>query len=80
MKARITRTYEINDLTPEELADLFCDMYGDQQARFFDRIWQIAKGWPGTGWCSQSYEIARHLSQDGKEVVKTFHAHVAEEA
>ena len=55
----IERTIKIEKITPEELAKEFCDMFADEQARFFAHVWTIAREWPGAGWCQQSYEIVK---------------------
>lgn len=70
----VTRSVDIK-LDPAELAELFCGMFGNEQAKFFDHIHKIARDWPGAGWCQQSCDIARHLTADGREVVRTFAAH-----
>lgn len=72
----VSRTIEINDLTPAELAVLFTEMDGEQQAEFFAEIAPIAKTWPGAGWCQQSYDIAKHLTPEGREVVLKMAEHV----
>lgn len=76
----ITRTIPINDLTPEELASLFCDMFGHEQARFFNKVWDIAKEWPGAGWCQQSCDLVTHLTDDGREAIKVLASHLDPEA
>ena len=78
----IARTIEINDLTPDELAMLFTDLNGDQQASFFAAVWQIAKDWPGAGWCQQSYDIAKFADANPgcRDAVTTLAAHFHEHA
>ncbi|MCW1431358.1 hypothetical protein [Novosphingobium sp. JCM 18896] len=71
----VTRTIEIK-LGPDELAELFCELTGDRQALFFANIHDIAKDWPGAGWCQQSCDIARHIEQDGREVITKLAEHV----
>lgn len=77
----ITRTIEVNYLSPEELGSLFADMNGDQQAQFFATVWNIAKGWPGAGWCQQSYDIAKFADANPgcRDAVTTLAAHFAED-
>jgi hypothetical protein len=75
----VTRSIELTDLEPAELAELFCEMDGEQQAWFFANIHRIAKDWPGAGWCMQSCEIARYLSVDGREVIRTLAGHALPE-
>lgn len=55
----IERTITLNDLTPRELAVMFCDQDAESQAAFFSEVWQIARNWSGAGWCQQSYSIVR---------------------
>ena len=64
------------DLTPADLADMFCDFCGDEQAEFFTRIWQNAKAWPGAGWCSQSCDIVKHSDKDAIEAIRTIASHL----
>lgn len=79
-KPKITRTIAIDDLTPEELAALFCNMFGNEQARFFDEVWAISRKWPGAGWCQQSCDLVSHLTTDGREAIKVMAAHLETEA
>lgn len=72
----VSRTIKLADLTPAELAELFCEMDSDQQAEFFAGIKLIAAKWPGAGWCQQSHEIARSLDADGREVIEKLAEHV----
>lgn len=78
----IERTFKIEKITPEELAEEFCDMFADQQARFFEHVWEIAKDWPGEGWCSQSFAIVKESKQrglvDAISAIETFAAHLPE--
>lgn len=76
---KITRTFEIADITPEELAQVFAGMYADEQARFFAAIKPIAAQWPGAGWCQQSHGIARNLNADGRFVIDTLVAHIRDD-
>ena len=73
----ITRTYTVDvAITPQELAAAFCEMDSNEQAEFFAEIWQIAKAWPGAGWCQQSCDIIRCLEHDGLEAVRTLASHL----
>ena len=72
----ITRTVEVNDLSPHELAALFCEMSNDGQANFFERIWEIAKDWPGAGWCQQSFAINEVIADAGKDTIITLARHI----
>lgn len=75
----VTRTIQINDLTPEELAHLFTEMDANQQAEFFAAIWRIAKDWNGAGWCMQSCYIVERLDKDGRDALETLAAHLRPE-
>jgi hypothetical protein len=77
---RVTRTVEVNDLTPVELAHLFTEMADYQQAEFFAQVWRDAKSWPGAGWCGQSLAIVNALDSDGRNAIGTLAAHSAEMA
>lgn len=74
----VTRTIEVSDLTPEELAALFTDMVAYGQAKFFAEVWRIAAGWPGAGWCQQSYDIAKNaeLCPGARDAIETLAAHL----
>jgi len=67
--ASITRTFEIEDIAPEELAFLFAHMDGEQQARFFSIVGRIADAWPGAGWCQQCCAISEHLDAKATETI-----------
>lgn len=71
----VSRTIEIR-LTPQELAELFCEMYGEEQADFFAAIKPLADKWPGAGWCVQSCDIVSHLNPDGRTVLQTLAGHL----
>jgi len=71
----ITRTVELDDLTPQELADTFANWTGDKQAEFFSAIGRIAKGWPGAGMCMQALHIAEHLDAEGRYVIERIADH-----
>lgn len=77
----VSRTIEISDITPEELAVLFTDMVAFGQAKFFAEVWRIAKDWPGAGWCQQSYDIAKNAEYcpGAREAVHTLAAHFEED-
>lgn len=76
---KITRTFEMDDITPEELASVFCGMWAEEQAAFFDHVWSIARTWPGAGWCQQSLTIARELTHEGREAIRTLANHALPE-
>jgi hypothetical protein len=75
----VTRTIAISDITPEELAELFTEMGGEQQAEFFAAIKPISDKWPGAGWCAQSYAINLHLNAAGLSVLETLASHLPAE-
>lgn len=65
----LTRTVTFDDITPDELAELFAGMHGGQQARFFARVGEIAGTWPGAGWCQQCCSISEHLDAKATETI-----------
>ena len=71
----IYRTLRVDDLSPAELADVFCKFDGAEHAQFFAHIWKIASDWPGAGWCQQSYDIAKHIDRDGLNTLSTLASH-----
>ena len=72
----VLRTIELADITPAELAELFCEMDGIQQAAFFAEVKPITDKWPGAGWCQQSCGIADMLDDAGREVISKLAEHV----
>lgn len=73
----VIRTVEFDDFTPHELATVFAGMDDRQQAEFFASVWNIAKEWPGAGWCQQSCAIVSHLDRDGRNAVETLAANLS---
>ena len=65
----VTRTIELSDLTPQELAELFARMFDDEQAAFFNALKPITDKWPCAGWCQQCSQIVEHLDKGGFEVI-----------
>lgn len=65
------------EITPAEAATAFAEWDADQQAAFFDAVGHISSAWPGAGWCSQSYDIVRHLDRPGRRVVEGLADHFA---
>ena len=63
------------DLNPEELAEVFCEMWAEEQAAFFARVAQIAAEWPGAGMCVQALSIASHLTPEGRYVIERLADH-----
>lgn len=74
----VTRTIELTDIQPTELAEMFCNMDDTEQAVFFEHIGVIAREWPGAGWCQQSYSINKNLTDGGREVIRTLAGHCLE--
>lgn len=71
----ITRTLEIGDLTPGELAFAFCEMDSSQQASFFSVVGKIAATWNGDGMCMQAHGISEHLDKEGRYVIERLADH-----
>lgn len=65
----ITRTFEIADITPEELALVFGGMWAEEQAAFFNALKPLTDKWSGAGWCKQSSSIAPLLNKGGTEII-----------
>lgn len=65
----ITRTFDIDDITPIELANVFLGMHNEQQAEFFNHMKAITDTWPGAGWCRQCCDISQFLTSDGIETI-----------
>lgn len=68
-RPEITRSITIADITPQELANVFAGMWAEEQAEFFGHVWEIARAWPGAGWCGQSSAIAKALTPAGKDCI-----------
>lgn len=75
----VSRKIDLTDLTPAELAELFCDLLSDGQAEFFNEVGAIAKAWPGAGWCQQSCSIVRapELNDVGRQTIASLADHLA---
>jgi hypothetical protein len=69
-KVAITRTVTLSDLTPQEVASIFCEFSNHQQAQFLDAIAAEAESWPGMGWNGQALSIAESddLTERGARV------------
>lgn len=59
-------------LSPEMVAEMFACMDGEQQARFYNHVDQIASTWHGTGFCFQLQAItdADGLTLAGRRVMQ----------
>lgn len=77
--ATLTRTIEIDGITPKELATVFAGYFAEQQAEFFDELYLIARGWPGAGWCFQSCNIVPHMTADARSAIVTLASHLPAE-
>ena len=69
MKVGIKREIVLDDITPHELAKVFCEMFADEQAAFFSEVARIASTWPGAGWCQQSCSISENLDDRAIETI-----------
>lgn len=76
MDKPVTRTVSVNDLTPQELAALFCQLCNDEQAEFFAAVADESKDWPGTGWDGQAMAIVEKLDSAGRFVLSALAAHM----
>lgn len=65
----IVRTFKIDDLNPQELADAFLGMGGKGQAQFFNAFKAATDQWPGAGWCQQCCAMSEHLDAAGIETI-----------
>jgi len=52
-------------LTPEELADAFCDMDSDQQAKFFNSIANITSSWDSKFYFQLQHITIEDILSDG---------------
>lgn len=69
MKIERKLTVDI-ELTPEGLADLFCDLHDNEQAFFFNRIADVVSTWD-TSFNFQLQAIGNSgaLTSDGREIM-----------
>ena len=68
----------MDDLTPAELAELFCALLSDEQAEFFNEVARMSSPWPAGGWCVQACAIARekNFTEGGRQVVRALAEHI----
>jgi len=68
----ILRGKTLYDITPERIAELFCAMGSDEQARFFNHIAEIAQTWKAAGLCMQLQWITEDdgLTLAGRRVMQ----------
>lgn len=71
---KATVTQEI-DITPKDLARIFCDFHDEQQAEFFSEIGEIIKSWEFGSYSfeMQMCDVADNnlLSEEGLNVMAT---------
>ena len=65
----VERSINLGDITSDELAELFCNKFGNEQAEFFNHIALIVRNWNGPGWMAQAVDIAKHLDSDAVRVI-----------
>lgn len=75
--ALISRTFEIGDLTPQEMASTFAGWNGDDQAKFFAAVAAEADKWPygRSSFCMQALHIAKALDADGRYIIERIAVH-----
>lgn len=61
------------ELTPEDLAEVFCKMDGQEQAAFFNEIASLSAKWKGTSFPFQAQAItdAENLAPAGRRIMRT---------
>ena len=68
---KIPRKIDVDiELSPEEIADCFCDLHDNEQALFFNRIAEVVAAW-GTSFCFQLQSVidSKVLTSDGKDIM-----------
>jgi hypothetical protein len=79
MNIKIKRTFEIK-LTPQEIAQVFCDMEAVEQAQFFSDIFKITRTWkssPSSGpFYNQSCWIIEEADDGAREIISTLASHI----
>lgn len=73
----VSRTLELTDLTPTELAEIFSNWADDKQAAFFSAAFRAGAHWGGGGWCRQACCIVEKLDDDGKKLIERLADHYA---
>lgn len=69
---KILRNIDVDiDMSPENIADYFCDLSSSEQAIFFNRIAEVTAKW-GTSFCFQlEYIVSSNLlTREGKEIMR----------
>ena len=60
------------DLTPEDLADIWCDLDSEQQAKFFNQVANISSQWDRDfPWQMQHITDESCLTAAGRDIMKT---------
>jgi len=69
--AQIITNKELTDVTPEIVAELFAEMYSDEQARFFNHVAKVSSQWDGGGLVMQLQYLTDEdgLSLKGRNVM-----------
>lgn len=68
---KIPRKIDVDiELSPEDLADCFCNLHDDEQAMFFNHIAELVKTW-GNPFCFQLQCIINNkaLTSDGQDIM-----------
>ncbi len=71
----VQKTIDV-EITPRELAEVFCNMFDSEQAEVFSHIWDITKNWPGAGWCMQSCSIIGATDTNARAAISTLASHL----
>ena len=69
---KISRKIDIDvEMSPEDIADCFCELHDDGQALFFNRIAEVVATW-GNPFCFQLQSIADNkvLTGDGRKIMR----------
>lgn len=66
----ITKTFDI-ELTPEQVAELFCEMDAADQAKFFNKVGRLSADWGAGMFEQQMAAVSKHdsLDTDGDKVM-----------
>lgn len=70
---KIPRKIDVDiELSPEDLADCFCNLHDNEQALFFNRIAEVVSKW-GNPFCFQLKYIidCKVLTNGGKAIMRT---------
>lgn len=75
--AKIIKSLEV-EINPQDLAALFCQMSGSEQAEFFNKIEVISNQWQFS-FDYQAANIAEYLQPEGRKIVKTLFEQLGED-